>query len=105
MVGTSLALFAVASIFMRNQVRPIRRLASAADRFGKGRDIAEDFKPERATNVRRASAAFTLTRERIRRHIRNRNDMLSGVTHDPPTPPPRTTLQLAITPNTPPAAT
>src|SRR3546814_19974580 len=101
MVGTSLALFAVASIFMRNQVRPIRRLAAAADRFGKGRDIDEDFKLEGATEVRRAAVAFNLMRDRIRRPIRPRTDMLSGVRPALRTPPPRIELEQPLAPPTP----
>ena len=58
MVGTSLVLFAVASVFMRNQVRPISRLAHAADQFGKGRDLDMNFKPEGAQEVRQAASAF-----------------------------------------------
>lgn len=98
MVGASLILFAIASVFMRNQVRPIQRLAEAADQFGKGRDMEEDFKPEGATEVRRAAAAFNVMRQRIRRQIRQRTDMLSGVSHDLRTPITRMKLQLAILP-------
>lgn len=100
MVGTSLVVFAVASIFMRNQVRPIRRLAAAADAFGKGRDAAEvDFKPEGALEVRQAASAFNLMRTRLRRQIRQRTDMLSGVSHDLRTPITRMKLQLAMLPD------
>ena len=95
MVGTSLVLFAVASIFMRNQVRPIRRLAAAADGFGKGREI-RDFKIEGATEVRLAATAFNRMRERISRQMRQRTDMLSGVSHDLRTPLTRMNLQLAM---------
>lgn len=98
MVGTSLVLFAVASIFMRNQVRPIQRLAEAADQFGKGRELAEEFRPEGALEVRRAAAAFNVMRQRIRRQIRQRTDMLSGVSHDLRTPITRMKLQLAMLP-------
>lgn len=101
MVGTSLVLFAVASIFMRNQVRPIWRLAAAADQFGKGRDVEEDFKPEGATEVRQAAAAFNVMRARIRRQIRQRTDMLSGVSHDLRTPITRMKLLLAMLPERP----
>ncbi len=102
MVGTSLVLFAVASIFMRNQVRPIRRLATAADAFGKGRDSAEiEFRPEGAAEVRQAAAAFNLMRTRLRRQIRQRTDMLSGVSHDLRTPITRLKLQLAMLPESP----
>lgn len=96
MVGTSLILFAVASIFMRNQVRPLRRLALAADRFGKGREMEEEHKLEGALEVRQAATAFNIMAERIRRQIRQRTDMLSGVSHDLRTPLTRMRLQLAM---------
>lgn len=96
MVGSSLILFAVASVFMRNQIRPIRRLARAADSFGKGRPVEEDFRSGGATEVRQAASAFNLMRERIRRQIRQRTDMLSGVSHDLRTPLTRMKLQLAM---------
>ena len=96
MIGTSLILFAVASIFMRNQIRPIRRLARAVDRMGKGRDIEEEFKIEGATEVRQTAQAFELMRDRIRGQMRQRTDMLSGVSHDLRTPLTRMKLQLAM---------
>lgn len=98
MVGTSLVLFAVASVFMRNQVRPISRLARAAEQFGKGRDLDENFRPEGALEVRQAAAAFNVMRQRLRRQMRQRTDMLSGVSHDLRTPITRMKLQLAMFP-------
>ncbi|MEE8393669.1 MAG: ATP-binding protein [Rhodospirillales bacterium] len=95
MVGTSLILFAVAIVFMRNQVKPIRRLARVADDFGKGRDVP-NFKPEGATEVRRAASAFIAMRERIMRHVGQRTEMLAGVSHDLRTPLTRMKLQLEM---------
>jgi two-component system osmolarity sensor histidine kinase EnvZ len=95
MVGTSLILFAVAMIFMRNQVRPIRRLAVAAKAFGVDREVPR-FKPEGATEVREAAIAFMEMRDRIKRHVQQRTDMLSGVSHDLRTPLTRMKLEVAM---------
>ncbi len=96
MVGTSLILIGVAVIFLRNQIRPIRRLAAAADHFGKGRGLDQEFHISGAREVRQAGSAFNLMRARISRQIRQRTDMLSGVSHDLRTPLTRMKLQLAM---------
>lgn len=93
--GSALVLLIIATIFMRNQVRPIKRLAVAAERFGKGRDVP-DFKPAGATEVRAASTAFIRMRERIKRQIKQRTEMLAGVSHDMRTPLTRMKLQLEM---------
>jgi len=93
--GSALVLFVVATVFMRNQVRPIRRLASAAESFGKGRDVP-DFKPSGAREVRQASSAFIRMRARIKRQISQRTEMLAGVSHDLRTPITRMKLQLEL---------
>ncbi|HEY4163843.1 MAG TPA: ATP-binding protein [Dongiaceae bacterium] len=95
MIGTSLALLTFATVFMRNQVRPIRQLAKAADDFGRGRDV-RDFRPSGAAEVELAGHAFNLMRDRIRRQISQRTEMLAGVSHDLRTPLTRMKLQLAL---------
>ncbi len=98
-VGSSIILFLVAFLFMRNQVRPIRRLAKAADSFGKGRDVS-DFRIEGASEVRQAATAFLQMRARIKRQITQRTTMLAGVSHDLRTPLTRMKLELAMAPKT-----
>lgn len=95
MLGTAMLLFGIATVFMRNQVRSVRKLALAADRFGKGQDVG-DFKPEGAREVRQAAQAFNLMKSRIQRQIQQRTEMLAGVSHDLRTPLTRMKLQLAI---------
>ncbi len=95
MVGTSLVILSIAIIFLRNQVRPIQRLAEAAASFGKGREVS-DFKPTGATEVRRAAESFLEMRDRIRRQIEQRTSLLAGVSHDLRTPLTRMKLQVAL---------
>jgi two-component system osmolarity sensor histidine kinase EnvZ len=96
MFGTSLALLMIAVLFMRNQIRPIRRLSIAAERFGKGRGLPAKFKPEGAKEVRQAAQAFLDMHERIKRQVEQRTAMLAGVSHDLRTPLTRMKLQAAM---------
>ena len=98
MAGSSILLFSIAIIFMRNQIRPIRRLADAAEAFGKGRDQAQPFKPEGADEVRQAGIAFLVMRDRLTRQIAQRTAILAGVSHDLRTPLTRMKLQLEMMP-------
>ena len=100
MLGVSVLLIGVAVLFQRNQVKPIERLARAAENFGKGRAVP-DFKPYGATEVRRAAQAFITMRERIERHVGQRTEMLAGVSHDLKTPLTRMKLALAMMPPNP----
>ena len=97
MMGSSILFLFIAILFLRNQIRPISRLAEAADNFGKGLDT-QGFRPNGATEVRKAAHAFITMRERIRRQLRTRTDMLSGISHDLRTPLTRMKLQLAMLP-------
>jgi len=96
MVGTSLVLLMIAIPFLRNQIRPILKLAEAAESFGKGRPMPPDFRPRGAEEVRRAGFAFIQMRERIERQIEQRTAMLTGVSHDLRTILTRFKLQLAL---------
>jgi two-component system, OmpR family, osmolarity sensor histidine kinase EnvZ len=95
MVGTSLVVLAIAIAFLRNQIRPIVRLADAAEAFGKGRE-APNFRPRGAREVRRAAAAFLEMKSRIERAIEQRTTMLAGVSHDLRTILTRFKLELAL---------
>ena len=97
MVGTSLLLFLVASLFLRIQVRSIATLAQVAEDFGKG--INTPFKPYGSSEVRKAGIAFIKMKERIQKQITERTQMLAGVSHDLRTPLTRMKLQLAMLPD------
>ena len=96
MVGSSVILLTVAILFLRNQIRPILRLAEAADAFGKGRPVPDDFKPRGAREVRLAAQAFLEMRDRIKTHVEQRTTMLAGVSHDLRTVLTRFKLELAL---------
>ena len=96
MIGTSLLLFIVATLFLRIQVRSIATLAQVAEDFGKG--INTPFKPYGSSEVRKAGIAFIKMKERIQKQINERTQMLAGVSHDLRTPLTRMKLQLAMLP-------
>jgi two-component system osmolarity sensor histidine kinase EnvZ len=95
MIGTSVVLLTVAVLFLRNQIRPILRLADAADSFGKGRE-APDFRPRGAREIRQAAQSFIEMKGRIERSIEQRTAMLAGVSHDLRTILTRFKLELAL---------
>jgi two-component system osmolarity sensor histidine kinase EnvZ len=97
MIGSALALSAIAILFLRGQIRPIGRLARAAEGFGMG---IEDplFRPQGSREVRQAARAFLTMKSRISRQIATRTAMLSGISHDLRTPLTRMKLQLAMLP-------
>ena len=94
MLGASIVLVTVAILFLRNQIRPILRLAEAAEDFGKGRDV--DFHPRGAREVRQAGYAFIEMKRRIERASEQRTAMLNGVSHDLRTILTRFKLSLAV---------
>ena len=95
MTGSSILLTSVALLFMRNQIRPIRRLADAAEAIGKGREVPW-FKIEGSSEVRQAGAALMVMRDRLKRQITQRTAMLAGVSHDLRTPLTRMRLQIEL---------
>jgi len=100
LVGSALLLAGIAVLFMKNQVRAIRRLAEASETFGLGRDT-DPIKPEGAREVRQAAVAFNAMRERILRFVNQRTEMLAGISHDLRTPLTRMRLAIAMLPQSP----
>lgn len=95
-IGTTILLVTVSVLFIRNQVRPMERLADAAEAFGRGESVG--LKPAGSREVREAAVAFLHMRNRIQRHIEQRTNLLAGVSHDLRTPLTRLKLQLAMMP-------
>ena len=91
----ALIMVIISLIFLKNQTRPITALAKAAERFGKGEEI-EEFKPSGAAEIRQAGFEFDKMRKRILRHLNQRSEMLSGISHDLRTPLTRMKLQTAF---------
>ena len=91
----SIVLIIIALIFLKNQTRPLVKLAKAAERFGKG-DYVNDFRPSGAQEIRKAAYEFDRMAKRINRHLNQRSEMLSGISHDLRTPLTRLKLQLAM---------
>ena len=91
----AILMITVAMIFLKNQTRPITKLAQASERFGRGEDI-EEFRPSGALEIRKAGLEFEKMRKRIQRHLNQRSEMLSGISHDLRTPLTRIKLQLAV---------
>ena len=85
----------IAIIFLKNQTKPITKLAEASERFGRGEDV-EEYRPSGALEIRKAGLEFDRMRKRILRHLNQRSEMLSGISHDLRTPLTRIKLQLAF---------
>ncbi len=91
----ALFVIAIAIIFLKNQTRPIIKLARASEKFGRGENI-DDFRPSGALEIRMAGYEFDKMRRRIKRHLNQRSEMLSGISHDLRTPLTRIKLQLSM---------
>jgi two-component system osmolarity sensor histidine kinase EnvZ len=91
----ALLMITIAIIFLKNQTRPIVNLAKAAERFGRGENI-DEFRPSGALEIRKAGLEFDKMRKRIMRHLNQRSEMLSGISHDLRTPLTRLKLQLSF---------
>ena len=91
----ALLMITIAILFLKNQTRPIINLAKAAERFGKGENI-DEYRPSGALEIRQAGLEFDKMRKRIMRHLNQRSEMLSGISHDLRTPLTRLKLQLSF---------
>ena len=91
----SLILILIAILFLRNQTRPIVKLSKAAERFGRGERV-DDLRASGASEIRKATIEFDRMMKRINKHLNQRSEMLSGISHDLRTPLTRLKLQLAM---------
>ena len=91
----AIVLIIIAMIFLKNQTRPITNLARAAEKFGRGEDV-DEYRPSGSLEIRQAGYEFEKMRKRIQRHLNQRSEMLSGISHDLRTPLTRMKLQLAF---------
>ncbi len=91
----ALLMITIAIIFLKNQTRPIVNLAKAAQKFGRGEDV-DEYRPSGAMEIRQAGLEFDKMRKRIMRHLNQRSEMLSGISHDLRTPLTRLKLQLSF---------
>ena len=91
----ALLMITIAIIFLKNQTRPIVNLAKAAEKFGRGENI-DEYRPSGALEIRQAGLEFDKMRKRIMRHLNQRSEMLSGISHDLRTPLTRLKLQLSF---------
>ena len=91
----AILMITIAIIFLKNQTRPITKLAEASEKFGRGEDI-EEFRASGALEIRKAGLEFDKMRKRILRHLNQRSEMLSGISHDLRTPLTRIKLQLTM---------
>ena len=91
----AILMITIAIIFLKNQTRPITKLAEASEKFGRGEDI-EEFRPSGALEIRKAGLEFNKMRNRILRHLNQRSEMLSGISHDLRTPLTRIKLRLTM---------